>query len=53
MEQLEDNLGTLAVELTVGALSRIEEVTPPGLMVPPYYQPDVINTDFGLHTHRW
>jgi len=53
MEQLEDNLGSLTVELTDEDLARIDRVAPPGRAVSPYYQPDVINTDFGPHKHRW
>ena len=53
MEQLEDNLGSLTVEFTAEDLSKIDAVAPPGRAVSPYYQPDVINTDFGPHRHRW
>jgi hypothetical protein len=53
MEQLEDNLGAANVVVTPEDIARIDEVAPPGRAVSPYYQPDVINTDFGPHPHRW
>jgi aryl-alcohol dehydrogenase-like predicted oxidoreductase len=53
MEHLEDNLGSMAVEFTKEDLSAIDAVSPPGRSVSPYYQPDVINTDFGPHRYRW
>jgi aryl-alcohol dehydrogenase-like predicted oxidoreductase len=53
MEQLVDNLGALDVALTKEDLARIDAVSPPGRAVSPYYQPDVIKTDFGPHAHRW
>jgi aryl-alcohol dehydrogenase-like predicted oxidoreductase len=53
MEQLEDNLGSLTVEFTAEDISKMDAVAPPGRAVSPYYQPDVINTDFGPHQHRW
>jgi aryl-alcohol dehydrogenase-like predicted oxidoreductase len=53
MEQLVDNLGALNVALTKEDMARIDAVSPPGRAVSPYYQPDVIKTDFGPHAHRW
>ncbi|MBN1687174.1 MAG: aldo/keto reductase [Spirochaetales bacterium] len=52
MEQLVDNLGALEVTVTKEDMARIDEVTAPGRAVSPYYQPDVINTDFGPHPYR-
>jgi aryl-alcohol dehydrogenase-like predicted oxidoreductase len=48
MEQLEDNLGALAVEVTEEERKRIDEVVPPGRMVAPFYE-----ADFGPHRFRW
>ena len=53
MEQLVDNLGAMDVAIGKDDLARIDEVAPPGRAVSPYYQPDVIKTDFGPHLHRW
>jgi aryl-alcohol dehydrogenase-like predicted oxidoreductase len=53
MEQLEDNLGSMEVEITAEDRSAIDAVAPPGRAVSPYFQPDVINTDFGPHRYRW
>ena len=53
MEQLEDNLGSLSVDLSEEDISSIDAVSPPGRAVSPYFQPDVINTDFGPHLFRW
>ena len=53
MEQLNDNLGSLDIELTDDEVSGIDVVSPPGRAVSPYFQPDVINTDFGPHCYRW
>jgi aryl-alcohol dehydrogenase-like predicted oxidoreductase len=53
MEQLEDNLGSMAVEITAEDSSAIDAVIPPGRAVSPYFQPDAINTDFGPHRFRW
>ena len=47
MEQLEDNLGALAVEITDEDRRRIDEIIPPGRMVSPFYE-----ADFGPHPHR-
>ena len=52
MEHLEGYLGALDVSLSDEDLARIDEVAPPGRAVSPYYQPDVINTDFGPHRFR-
>lgn len=53
LEQLEDNLGAVNIAVTPEDMARIDEVAPPGRAVSPYYQPDVINTDFGPHPYRW
>jgi aryl-alcohol dehydrogenase-like predicted oxidoreductase len=53
MEHLVDNLGSLEIELTGEDISEIDAVSPPGRAVSPYFQPDVINTDFGPHCYRW
>ncbi len=53
MEQLKDNLGSMEVEITEKDKSSIDAVSPPGRAVSPYFQPDVINTDFGPHKYRW
>ena len=47
MEQLEDNLGAPAVEITDEDRRRIDEIIPPGRMVSPFYE-----ADFGPHPHR-
>ena len=52
MEQLEEYLAGLDVTLSDDDFARIDEVAPPGRAVSPYYQPDVINTDFGPHPFR-
>ncbi len=48
MTQLEDNLGALDVELTDADLERLDDVSPPGGVIAPYYE-----SDFGPHAHRW
>ncbi|RIK36255.1 MAG: aldo/keto reductase [Chloroflexi bacterium] len=48
MEQLEDNLGALAVTLTDEDRKAIDQLVPPGRMVSPYYE-----ADFGPHQYRW
>jgi len=53
MEHLEEYLGGMDVSLTPDDLARIDHVAPPGRAISPYYQPDVINTDFGPHQFRW
>lgn len=53
MEHMEEYMGGLEVTLTPEDLARIDEVAPPGRAISPYYQPDVINTDFGPHPYRW
>ena len=40
MEQLEDNLGATAVVLTDEDRARLDEVSPPGRAIVPYYQAD-------------
>jgi aryl-alcohol dehydrogenase-like predicted oxidoreductase len=47
LEQLEDNLGALAVALSEDELKRIDQVAPPGEMAAPYYE-----AEFGPHPHR-
>jgi aryl-alcohol dehydrogenase-like predicted oxidoreductase len=47
MEQLEDNLGALNVTLTQDDLKRLDEVSPPGRAIVPYYE-----ADFGPHKYR-
>lgn len=53
MDHLLDNLGALEVSITAEDRTRIDEVSSPGRAVSPYFQPDVINTDFGPHAYRW
>ena len=53
MDQLVDNLKALDVQITPEDKARIDEAAPPGRAVSPYFQPDVINTDFGPHPYRW
>ena len=47
MEQLEDNLGALAVRFTDEDLARIDALVPPGDGVSPFYE-----ADFGPHVYR-
>ncbi|MFZ0217080.1 MAG: aldo/keto reductase [Candidatus Dormiibacterota bacterium] len=48
IEQLEDNLGSLQVEVTDADRARIDELVAPGRVVAPFYE-----ADFGPHQHRW
>jgi aryl-alcohol dehydrogenase-like predicted oxidoreductase len=48
MEQLEDNLGSVAVKLSEEDGKRLDEVAPPGRAIAPYY-----DADFGPHSYRW
>lgn len=48
MEQLEDNLGAVDVVLTDEDRRRLDEVSPPGRAIVPYYE-----ADFGPHKYRW
>ena len=48
MEQLEDNLGSLEIEITDAERKMIDEVAPPGQVIQPYYE-----SHFGPHPHRW
>lgn len=48
MEQLEDNLGAVDVSLTADDLRRLDEVSPPGRAIVPYYE-----ADFGPSRYRW
>ncbi len=47
MEQLEDNLGALAVTITDEDRKAVDDLVPPGRMVSPFYE-----ADFGPHQHR-
>jgi aryl-alcohol dehydrogenase-like predicted oxidoreductase len=48
LEQLEDNLGALAVEIGEADHKLIDEAAPPGRAIVSYYE-----ADFGPHQHRW
>jgi aryl-alcohol dehydrogenase-like predicted oxidoreductase len=48
MAQLEDNLGALEVTFTPEELARMDEISPPGTHVAPFYE-----ADFGPSLHRW
>ena len=48
MEQLEDNLGALAVEITAEDRAAVDVLVPPGRMASPFYE-----ADFGPHKYRW
>jgi aryl-alcohol dehydrogenase-like predicted oxidoreductase len=48
MEQLEDNLGALAVALSADDLAQIDAIAPPGRVVAPFYE-----ANFGPSQHRW
>ena len=48
MEQLEDNLGALAITITAEDRAAIDALVPPGRMVSPFYE-----ADFGPHQYRW
>jgi aryl-alcohol dehydrogenase-like predicted oxidoreductase len=48
MEQLEDNLGALAITLTTEDRTTIDGLVPPGRMASPFYE-----ADFGPHQYRW
>ncbi len=48
MEQLEDNLGALAVTITPEDRAAVDALVPPGRMVSPFYE-----ADFGPHQFRW
>lgn len=47
IEQLEDNLGALAVHLTPEDCQRLDDVAPPGTHVSPFYE------NWGSSLHRW
>ena len=47
MEQLEDNLGALAITLSAEDQAAIDRLVPPGRMVSPFYE-----ADFGPHQYR-
>ncbi|MFB6285738.1 MAG: aldo/keto reductase [Candidatus Bipolaricaulia bacterium] len=47
-DHLEENLGALEVEITDADRERLNEVSPPGRALVPYYE-----ADFGPHQHRW
>lgn len=48
MEQLEDNLGALAVTITDDDRKHIDAIVPPGTMVAPFYE-----ANFGPSQYRW
>ncbi len=48
MEQLDDNLGALEVKLTDADRKSLDEVSPPGRCIVPYY-----DASFGPHPQRW
>jgi aryl-alcohol dehydrogenase-like predicted oxidoreductase len=48
MEQLEDNLGATAVDITEEDRERLDEVAPPGRATVAYYE-----GDFGPHRFCW
>lgn len=48
MEQFEDNLAALEIKLPAEDLAKLDEISPSGSMVSPYYE-----ADFGPHPHRW
>ena len=48
MAHLDDNLAALEVELSVEDRARIDEFSPPGRAITPFYV-----ADFGPHPHRW
>lgn len=47
MEQLEDNLLSTEVTFTEAELAKLDELSPPGSMVSPFYE-----ADFGPHVYR-
>jgi len=51
-DQLEDQLGALEVQLTDNDLARLDEVTPPGRAVVPYYLDDDF-ADWEPSRFRW
>jgi aryl-alcohol dehydrogenase-like predicted oxidoreductase len=54
VEQLEDNLGALAITLSDEDRQRIDEAAPPGRASVPYYGADGLAwTTFGPHQYRW
>jgi len=52
LEQLEDNLGALAVHVSDGDRLRLDEVAPPRSVTVTYYD-NAAGADFGPHLHRW
>lgn len=48
MDHLEDNLGALDIGLIDEDHARIDEISPPGRAITPFY-----TADFGPHPHRW
>src|SRR6185436_14433671 len=48
MEQLEDNLGALAVTIGDDDRARLDAIVPPGRMVAPFYE-----ANFGPNPYRW
>jgi aryl-alcohol dehydrogenase-like predicted oxidoreductase len=47
MEQFEDNMKAMEVKFTEQELKQIDEITPPGSMVVPFYE-----AQFGPNAHR-
>jgi len=48
LDHLEENLGALDVTITDEDRQRLDEVSPPGRAIVPYYE-----ADFGPHLYRW
>jgi aryl-alcohol dehydrogenase-like predicted oxidoreductase len=48
MEQFDDNMGAVNVSLSENDVKKLDELSPPGEFIVPYY-----NADFGPHVHRW
>ena len=52
LEQLDDNLGALAVHVGDADRVRLDEVAPPRSVTVTYYD-NAAGADFGPHLHRW
>ncbi len=52
LEQLDDQLGAVAVELDADDLAALDRVSPPGRAIAPYYLDDSF-ADWSPHQHRW
>ena len=48
MEQFEDNLGSIKIKVTDEDRKRIDQVSPPGRLIVPYYE-----ANFGPHQFHW